>query len=456
MTEEKMTEEKLYSPVFVQMFDTESDWDSDAGFFLSQEDAVRYFDEIHAALKTEHRHIDDERGLMEYYGEDNSVDEKVHSLSVDVEIHDGKLWGVATLTRIAPLTTEEYDQLKEYLTGQYSDGFGEGFEQREIRVGETILFVSLWSSDSSFFVDTAQEFAARLGFLPNVPTQEPEAVQTYTLKAYIENPDRPQDGGFTMPLPATRETFAPFLENIGIKDIHNVKVGEVYSTHESDHNLSYWLNEALHDMKTPKSLEELNYLAAKIADMDEEQREIFGAALHAKWHVNSIGKMLNLAENLDCFDLQPAHSAAQYGDFVISIDQDSTCDVFTRLAQSSNRAERELAQYIERLEKCADSEAYGKLIADREGGTFTDYGYLRQATREVPEKYRGIQDIPAEHRISEGKETPAPAKQPVKVKVKRKEKPSLKATLERNRQKSLEQFGTAAPVTTKKKGDPER
>ena len=44
------------------------------------------------------------------------------------------------------LTTREMDTLKQYITGQASDGWGEGFEQRVIRVAEGSLNVHPWNS----------------------------------------------------------------------------------------------------------------------------------------------------------------------------------------------------------------------------------------------------------------------------------------------------------------------
>jgi hypothetical protein len=141
----------------------EGDYQSDP---LDQKEAAHYEDSIHGAIIDERLADEDSRGLMAYYYEDDTVNEKVRSLYVDVETHGGKLWGVATLELTDELSDAELSDLKDYLTGQYSDGFGEGFEQREIAVDGGELYVSLWDGSERFFIDTEQDFAKRLGYLP--------------------------------------------------------------------------------------------------------------------------------------------------------------------------------------------------------------------------------------------------------------------------------------------------
>lgn len=74
-----------------------------------------------------------------------------------VESWDGKLWGVLKVKSHGPLSPQELSGLMEEWQGQESDGWGEGFEQREIKTEEGELCVSFWNSDNDFFIKTEQE-----------------------------------------------------------------------------------------------------------------------------------------------------------------------------------------------------------------------------------------------------------------------------------------------------------
>lgn len=53
--------------------------------------------------------------------------------------------GVAILTLNEDLTRKELEKIKESVSGQVSDGWGEGFEQREISTDIGDIYVSFWN-----------------------------------------------------------------------------------------------------------------------------------------------------------------------------------------------------------------------------------------------------------------------------------------------------------------------
>ena len=55
------------------------------------------------------------------------------------------------------LTPEETERLRDAISGQNSDGLGEGFEQREIPIDDGDLYVSYWHSGDDYFLYTEDE-----------------------------------------------------------------------------------------------------------------------------------------------------------------------------------------------------------------------------------------------------------------------------------------------------------
>ena len=85
--------------------------------------------------------------LMRYYREDDSVRRKVVRAVPTVDEVNGELVGSLWVDTDAPLTAEEQAVFCAYISGQYSDGWGEGFEQRDIRVDDGTLAVHFWQED---------------------------------------------------------------------------------------------------------------------------------------------------------------------------------------------------------------------------------------------------------------------------------------------------------------------
>ena len=149
---------KLYMPLTVRSYERNEygNMDDDP-IELDGRTALSHEDSILASLLKERRPEETERGLMEYYGKDDSVNRKVQSYVFTAEEVDSRLMGVAECRVRGELTDAELEQLKEYVSGQTSDGFGEGFEQRPIKTGNGELYVSLWSSDKDWSIMTRDE-----------------------------------------------------------------------------------------------------------------------------------------------------------------------------------------------------------------------------------------------------------------------------------------------------------
>ena len=155
---------KLYMPLTAEVYYQNEYGDiEDESYFLDGRDLAVHEGVIMAALVKERMPEESESGIMHWYGEDDSVNEKVKSVVFTAEVRDHQLWGVAECRVVGELTQEELSTLKEYISGQASDGWGEGFEQREIDIDDGEMYVHLWSSDNSWSIQTESElFAPKL------------------------------------------------------------------------------------------------------------------------------------------------------------------------------------------------------------------------------------------------------------------------------------------------------
>ena len=91
--------------------------------------------------------------LMPYFSEQRTpgVKAKVLSAIPSVELRDGELMGCTTVRLKEPLNDVEMKVLQKYLWGQFSDGWGEGFEQREIQTADGVLYVHFWDAEPFSF-----------------------------------------------------------------------------------------------------------------------------------------------------------------------------------------------------------------------------------------------------------------------------------------------------------------
>ena len=80
----------------------------------------------------------------------------------DVENAGGELYGVIHTKLREAFTPEEEQEWIGELIGQAADGFGEGFEQREIKTDDGEMYVSFWNDSEDYFMESESDFRLRL------------------------------------------------------------------------------------------------------------------------------------------------------------------------------------------------------------------------------------------------------------------------------------------------------
>lgn len=153
---EERTTLRLFSPLAANQ-EERGDWGEATGRMreLEGDELCSYGTEIMEAVEKENQYLNQERGLAEYI--DNLIlSQKVYSMKPTVDTWDDTLWGVLEVQTYGTLSEGEMKELMSEWSGQESDGWGEGFEQREIKTADGDLYVSFWQSGDNFFIKTEQ------------------------------------------------------------------------------------------------------------------------------------------------------------------------------------------------------------------------------------------------------------------------------------------------------------
>ena len=203
----------------------------------------------------------------------------------------------------------------------------------------------------------------------------------YPFAAFITNLGKYNEGdlvGEWVKFPTTPEEMQKVFERIGIgqKDDFGQPYEEWFIT-----DYDCYVDGLYDKLGEYESLDELNYLASKLDEMSQGEYEQFQAAMEIGDHSGSLQEIINLTENLDCYDIYPdIHDHDDLGRYYIE--------------------ELDAMQVPEHLRNYIDYEAYGRDIALEEGGEFTDLGYVRDTGSSFHEYYDGEHgSIPEEYRV---------------------------------------------------------
>ena len=249
----------------------------------------------------------------------------------------------------------------------------------------------------------AQEEAAQ----PQQTTATPERREPVNevFSIFLDNRAEAQTGGphgYWLSLPTTAEQVQEALKEIHITaDNQQDLFIDGFSAPEGKPL------ELPEDLIRAASVDELNFLAAQLQRLDAVELAELNAAMQSPAKMQTIGQLLDYAENTDCFVLINAKDNRSLGEYYLN---DSGMFVVP-----------------DPWKPAIDTDRLGSFIASEEQGTFTDYGYILRTSDEwqrvhegqpVPEQYR-VMAYPAPEILREESkvqpEAAAPAKAPQPV-----------------------------------------
>ena len=203
----------------------------------------------------------------------------------------------------------------------------------------------------------------------------------YPFAAFITNLGKYNEGelvGEWVKFPTTAEELKEVFKRIGIgqKDDFGQPYEEWFIT-----DYDCYVDGLYDKLGEYENLDELNYLASKLDEMSESEYAQFQAGMEMGDHCGSLQEIINLTENLDCYEVYPdIHDYDDLGRYYIE--------------------ELDVMQVPEHLQNYIDYEAYGRDVALEENGTFTDQGYVRDTGDSFHEYYDGERgSIPDEYRV---------------------------------------------------------
>ena len=211
--------------------------------------------------------------------------------------------------------------------------------------------------------------------------------------------------GYWLDMPATKEQLHEAMQSVGITadNPQDFSIRGYSDDPEKHIALPY-------DMVCAASVDELNFLAARIEQLDPAEIGKLNAALQQKNGFENIGQVIDFTYNVDFYvHIPEVHTYRDLGD--------------NYLNQSG------MVQMPEEWKGGIDLAAFGRNAAEQEKGAFTEYGYLVESGdewerqfegREVPEEYR-IMSYPQQERgeqdkvfmdVAEAQQTETPPAEP--------------------------------------------
>lgn len=201
------------------------------------------------------------------------------------------------------------------------------------------------------------------------------ALMPALFEAYVTNLGKYNEGeliGEYLKFPTTPEEVQALLKRIGID---GVRYEEIFITDFDGDVLGLYDH-----LGEYENIDELNHLACVISELDQGDLEKFEAVIDSGEYTGSVKELINLAQNLDCFEFYPGVT-----------DDETLGRIYVE--------DMEAIDVPEHLLNYFDYEAYGRDIRLNEDGHYAPGGYVLNNGGSFIEHYHGREDIPDEHKV---------------------------------------------------------
>ena len=150
----------FYFPLRGEIISQDDDgYDYDNPYEIYGDSLSGYKEEIDDAFES---YLDGD-DMSQYFDEDDNAEvaAKLHSMTWSFPEIGYDLFGKVEVVLTDDISDKGVQDLKDFITGQNSDGLGEGFEQQDISIDDgDRLNVRMWNGDE-YFIDTEEEFKER-------------------------------------------------------------------------------------------------------------------------------------------------------------------------------------------------------------------------------------------------------------------------------------------------------
>ena len=180
--------------------------------------------------------------------------------------------------------------------------------------------------------------------------------------------------GYWLDMPATKEQLHEAMQSVGITadNPQDFSIRGFSDDPEKHIALPY-------DMVCAASVDELNFLAARIEQLDPAEIGKLNAALQQKNGFENIGQVIDFTYNVDFYvHIPEVNTYRDLGDYYLN--------------QSG------MVQMPEEWKGGIDLTAFGRNAAEQEKGAFTEYGYIVESGDEWERQFEG-REVPEEYRI---------------------------------------------------------